>query len=47
LIAFFSNRVTGRRQIWVLDPDAPLKEKVNPRNISNNAFVDYEPVWLK
>ncbi len=47
LIAFFSNRVTGRRQIWVLDPNAPLKENVNPRNVSNNPYVDYEPVWLK
>ncbi|PKO20488.1 MAG: hypothetical protein CVU38_19840 [Chloroflexi bacterium HGW-Chloroflexi-1] len=46
-IAFFSNRVTGRRQIWVLDPNAPLKDNVNPRNISNNPYVDYEPVWLK
>jgi uncharacterized protein YraI len=46
-IAFFSNRVTGRRQIWILDPWAPLKENVNPRNISNNPYVDYEPVWLK
>ena len=46
-IAFFSNRVTGRKQIWVLDPNAPLKEKVNPRNISRNSFVDWDPVWLK
>jgi uncharacterized protein YraI len=46
-IAFFSNRVTGRRQIWVLDPWAPLKPNVNPRNLSNNAYVDYEPVWLR
>ena len=47
LIAFFSNRVTGRRQIWVLDPNASQKENVNPRNISNNPYDDYEPVWLK
>ncbi len=46
-IAFFSNRVTGRKQIWVLDPNVPLKEKVNPRNISRNSFVDWDPVWLK
>lgn len=46
-IAFFSNRVTGRKQIWVLDPNAPLKEKINPRNISRNSFVDWDPVWLK
>jgi len=47
LIAFFSNRITGRRQIWVLDPNAPFVPNVNPRNISNNPYVDYEPVWLK
>jgi len=47
LIAFFSNRVTGRRQIWILDPWLPFKENVNPHNISNNRYVDYEPVWLK
>lgn len=47
LIAFFSNRVTGRRQIWILDPNAPFKENVNPYNISNNAYHDYDPVWLK
>jgi uncharacterized protein YraI len=46
-IVFFSNRITGRRQIWVLDPWAPLKPNVNPRNLSNNKYVDYEPVWLK
>ena len=47
LIAFFSNRVTGRRQIWILDPWAPLKDNVNPHNISNNPYDNYEPVWLK
>jgi uncharacterized protein YgiM (DUF1202 family) len=46
-IAFFSNRVSGRKQIWVLDPNAPLKEKVNPRNVSHNRYVDWDPVWLK
>jgi Tol biopolymer transport system component len=47
LITFFSNRVTGRRQIWVLDPNQPLKDGVNPRNLSNNNYDDWEPVWLK
>ena len=46
-IAFFSNRVSGRKQIWVLDPNAPLKEKINPRNVSHNRYVDWDPVWLK
>lgn len=47
LIAFYSNRISGRRQIWVLNPNALLKENVNPYNISNNPYVDYDPVWLK
>jgi len=46
-IAFFSNRVSGRKQIWMLDPNKPLKENVNPHNISRNSFVDSDPVWLK
>jgi uncharacterized protein YgiM (DUF1202 family) len=46
-IAFFSNRITGRKQIWILDPNAPLKDEVNPRNISRNSYVDWDPVWLK
>ncbi len=46
-IVFYSNRVTGRKQLWVLDPNTPLREKTNPRNISRNRSVDSDPVWLK
>lgn len=45
-IVFFSNRITGRRQLWLLDPWSPLGQN-NPRNISINSYEDYDPVWLK
>jgi len=40
-IAFWSNR-TGTRQIWVMQADGS-----NPCNLSQNAFNDWEPVWLR
>lgn len=40
-IAFWSNR-TGRRQIWVMDVNGE-----NLRNISNNTYNDWKPVWWK
>ena len=46
-LAFFSNRVSGQRQIWILDPWSPKQAGVNPRNISNNTYDDFDPVWLK
>jgi Tol biopolymer transport system component len=41
-IAFYSNRLTGRRQIWVMDADG-----ADVRNLSNNEYNDWDPVWLK
>lgn len=41
-IVFFSNRETGRRQIWIMDADGS-----NPRNLSNNEFNDWDPVWIR
>lgn len=41
-IAFFSNRETGRRQIWVMNADG-----TNPRNLSNSEFEDWDPVWIR
>lgn len=40
-IAFWSNRQTGRGQIWAMNVDGS-----NQRNLSNNEWNDWEPVWL-
>jgi hypothetical protein len=41
-IAFFSNRETGRRQIWVMNADGS-----GPRNLSNDEFENWDPVWVR
>ncbi len=41
-IVFYSNRDSGRRQIWIMDADGG-----NLRNISNNGYNDWDPVWIK
>lgn len=41
-IVFWSNRETGRKQIWLMNLDGS-----NPRNISNNSYNDYDPIWVK
>jgi hypothetical protein len=41
-IVFFSNRDTGRRQIWVMNADGS-----NQRNLSNNDYNDWDPVWTR
>lgn len=41
-LAFWSNRVTQRKQIWVLNlADGALT------NLSDNAFNDWNPFWIK
>lgn len=40
-IAFWSNRDTGRGQIWAMNTDG-----TNQRNLSNNEWNDWDPVWL-
>jgi tetratricopeptide (TPR) repeat protein len=40
-IAFFSNR-TGRSQIWLMAGDG-----ADQRNLSNNDFEDWDPVWIR
>lgn len=41
-IVFCSNRETGRSQIWVMDADGS-----NPRNLSNDPYNNWDPVWIK
>lgn len=41
-IVFWSNRETRRQQIWIMNADGS-----NVRNLSNNAFNDWEPVWVR
>lgn len=40
-IAFYSNR-TGQRQIWVMNA-----EGAGQRNISQNMYEDWDPIWIK
>jgi hypothetical protein len=41
-IVFCSNRETGHPQIWVMDADGS-----NPRNLSNDSYDNWDPVWIK
>jgi TolB protein len=40
-IVFWSNRLVGYPQIWVMDLDGQQQ-----RNISGNDFNDWDPVWV-
>ncbi|MDQ3249474.1 MAG: hypothetical protein M3Q45_09770, partial [Chloroflexota bacterium] len=40
-IVFFSNRDTGRRQLWQMSRDGS-----NQHNLSNNAYEDWDPIWV-
>lgn len=41
-IVFWSNRETARRQIWIMNADGS-----GQRNLSNNEYNDWDPVWVK
>jgi hypothetical protein len=41
-IVFCSNRETGHAQIWVMNADGS-----NPRNLSNDPYNNWDPVWIK
>jgi len=41
-IVFYSNRGSGRRQLWMMNADG-----TNVRNISNNEWEDWDPVWTR
>lgn len=45
-IVFFSNR-DGRDQIWMMDFVGMDYAGGNPRNVSNSAYNDWDPVWIK
>ena len=40
-IVFFSNRDTGRRQLWIMNADGS-----NQRSLSNNDYEDWDPIWV-
>lgn len=42
LLAFWSNRQVMRKQIWVMS----ASDGGQPRNLSNNEFNDWNPVWV-
>ena len=41
-ILFYSNRDTGRRQLWLMKADGSEQ-----RNVSNSQFNDWDPIWIK
>ncbi len=41
-IVFDSNRVTGRRQLWTMNPDGS-----NPLQLLDSAYSDFAPIWIK
>jgi dipeptidyl aminopeptidase/acylaminoacyl peptidase len=41
-ILFFSNRETGRRQLWIMNVDGG-----GQRNYSSNEYEDWNPIWTR
>jgi TolB protein len=41
-IVFWSNRATGRRQLWVMNADGS-----NQRPLMDSAYNDWDPIWVK
>lgn len=41
-IVFYSNRDSGRRQLWMMNDDGSGQV-----NLSNNAYNDWDPVWVR
>lgn len=39
-IVFYSNRETGRKQLWIMNADG-----TNQRNLSRNEYNDWDPIW--
>lgn len=41
-ILFYSNRETGRRQLWIMNVDGS-----GQRNYSSDEYEDWDPVWTR
>lgn len=41
-IVFFSNRDSGRRQLWLMHADGSGQQ-----NLSNNEYEDWDPIWIR
>ncbi|HRA66447.1 MAG TPA: hypothetical protein PL187_10525, partial [Caldilinea sp.] len=41
-IVFYSNRDTGRRQLWIMNQDGS-----GQLNLSSNEYNDWDPVWVR
>ena len=41
-IVFWSNRVTGRRQLWIMNADGS-----NQRPLMDSPYNDWDPIWVK
>jgi len=41
-LVFWSNRVTGYAQIWLMNDDGSYQT-----NLSNNKFEERDPIWIK
>jgi hypothetical protein len=41
-IVFWSNRITGRRQLWIMDADGR-----NQRTLMDSPYNDWDPIWVK
>lgn len=41
-IVFWSNRVVGYKQIWVMNDDG-----TGQMNLSNNQYEEWDPIWIK
>ncbi|MCB0133131.1 MAG: PD40 domain-containing protein, partial [Caldilineaceae bacterium] len=41
-IVFYSNRETGRKQLWIMNADG-----TNQRNLSRNEYNDWDPIWTR
>ena len=41
-IVFYSNRESGRRQLWIMNADG-----ADQTNLSKNEYNDWDPMWVR